>query len=187
MWRAMGSLVLTFVALAWATIISAVCFFYGAGLWLDLLGRERAFYGALLMFLISLGAARLMLRLADRMIEPYSGPFDERAYRKSPRDTFYSDWQRYAGDIVRNRRYAFYARTRQWDKLAALEAQGPGAVAPPEPQRETLQPLRTSVGKDLSAEEVRRGARRNSGRAQQRVERWTALDEDEYDYEDDED
>jgi len=186
MWRAMGSLVLTFVALGWATVISAVCFFYGAGLWPDLLGRERAFYGALLMFLVCLGSARLLLRLADRMLEPYSGPFDERAYRKSPRDTFYSDWQRYAGDIMRNRRYAFYARTRQWDKLAALEAQGAGPVAAPEPLREPLQPLRTSVGKDLSAEEVKRGARRNSGRAAQRVERWTALDEDEYDYDEDE-
>ena len=46
-------------------------------------------------------------------------------------ETFYGDWQRYAGDIVRDRRYAFYARTRQWDKLAALEAQFVAAGASP--------------------------------------------------------
>ena len=177
----MGSLVLTFVALSWATVISAVCFFYGAGLWPDVLGPERAFYGALVSFLISLAAARMLLRFADRLLEPYSGPFDERAYRNAPRDTFYADWQRYAGDIVRNRRYAFYARTRQWDKLAALEAQGPAPqTTAPEPPREPRQPLRTSVGNDLSPDEVNRGARRISGRAP-RIERWTALDEDEYD------
>jgi hypothetical protein len=180
----MGSLVLTFVALSWATVISAVCFFYGAGLWPYVLGREWAFYAAFATFLLSLGAARLMLRYADRLLEPYSGPFDERAYRNAPRDTFYADWQRYAGDIVRNRRYAFYARTRQWEKLAALEAEAPGRrETAPQVLGEPLQPLRTSVGNDLSPDEVSRGARRISGRAP-RIERWTALDEDEYDYDD---
>src|SRR5262245_2309384 len=173
MWRALASLLLTFFALGWATVISAVCFFYGAGLWRDLLGRDGAFFGALLAFVVCLACARGLMPLADRLLEPYSGPFDERAYRDAPRDTFYANWQRYAGDIVRNRRYAFYARTRQWDKLAALEAQGagPAAVAEPEPMPEPLQPLRTSVGSDLSPDEVRRAARRNSGRAPQRVER----------------
>ncbi|HEX2516585.1 MAG TPA: hypothetical protein VH257_17915, partial [Chloroflexota bacterium] len=138
-------------------------------------GPERAFYGALAMFVLCLLAARFLLRLADRMIEPYSGPFDERAYRKSPRDTFYSDWQRYAGDIVRNRRYAFYARTRQWDKLAALESHV-AAGAGPGPQREVLQPARTSMGEHLPSEEVSRATRRISVQAP-RIERWTVFEE----------
>jgi hypothetical protein len=178
---------LTFAALGWATVISAVCFFYGAGLFPDLLGREMAFYGALIAFLLSLVVARAMLGLADRLLEPYSGPFDERAYRDAPRDTFYTNWQRYAGEIVRNRRYAFYARTRQWDKLAALEAQGAAAgAAGPDPLPEVLQPERTSVGSDLPPDEVYRGARRISAESR-RIERWTALDEDEDEVEDEDD
>jgi hypothetical protein len=176
MWRALASLVLTFFALGWATVISAVCFFYGAGLWRDLFGRDGAFFAALIAFVVCLVCARGMLALADRLLEPYCGPFDERAYRNAPRDTFYSNWQRYAGDIARNRRYAFYARTRQWDKLAALEAQAPVGALGPEPEREVLQPARTSAGEGLSAEEVSRGARRVSILAP-RIERWAVLEE----------
>jgi hypothetical protein len=177
MWRALASLLLTFFALGWATVISAVCFFYGAGLWRDLLGRDGAFFGALIAFVVCLAFARGLMTFADRLLEPYSGPFDERAYRNAPRDTFYTNWQRYAGDIVRNRRYAFYARTRQWDKLAALEAQTAAAGTPgPEPDREVLQPARTSAGEGLSADEVNRGARRISVQAP-RIERWAVLEE----------
>ena len=80
MWRSFASLFLTFIALGWATIISALCFFYGA-LWGDLFGREWAFYGALIAFVFCFLGARVLLRWADRLLEPYSGPFDARAYR----------------------------------------------------------------------------------------------------------
>jgi hypothetical protein len=180
MWRAFASLILTFIALGWATIISALCFFYGAALWGDLFGRDGAFYGALVAFAVCFLGARTLLRWADRLLEPYTGPFDERAYRNAPRETFYGDWQRYAGDIVRNRRYAFYARTRQWDKLAALEAQvvaaGAGSSGARGPQREVLQPGRTSMGEHLPSEEVSRAARRISVQAP-RIERWTVFEE----------
>ena len=185
MWRAFASLFLTFVALGWATIISALCFFYGAAVWGDLFGSDRAFYGALIAFVLCFLGARFLLRWADRLLEPYSGPFDERAYRDAPRETFYADWQRYAGDIVRNRRYAFYARTRQWEKLAALESQivAAGAGAGPAPQREVLQPARTSMEGVLTADEVHRAARRISVQAP-RLERWTVLEEYEAEDED---
>jgi hypothetical protein len=176
MWRAFASLFLTFIALGWATIISALCFFYGAALWGDLFGRDWAFYGALIAFVFCFLGARTLLRWADRLLEPYTGPFDERAYRDAPRETFYADWQRYAGDIVRNRRYAFYARTRQWDKLAALESQVVAAGASPGPQREVLQPARTSMGEHLPSEEVSRATRRISVQAP-RIERWTVFEE----------
>ncbi len=176
MWRSFASLFLTFIALGWATIISALCFFYGAALWGDLFGADGAFYGALIAFAFCFLGARTLLRWADRLLEPYSGPFDERAYRNAPRETFYGDWPRYAGDIVRNRRYAFYARTRQWDKLAALEAQVVAAGASPGLQREVLQPARTSMGEHLSSEEVSRATRRNSVQAP-RIERWTVFEE----------
>src|SRR5262249_16245191 len=116
--------------------------------------------------------------LADKVIEPYSGPFDERAYRAAPRDAFYGDWQRYAADIVRNRRYAFYARTRQWDRLGALESRiaRPGAE---EGHAEGVGPPRTSAAGDLRPDEVTRASRRTSQEAARaaRIERWVVLDD----------
>jgi hypothetical protein len=174
MWRAFASLLLTFVALGWATLSTALCFLYGAALWGDLFGRSGALLGALTAFVFCVLGARFLLRVADHLLEPYSGPFDERSYRSAPRETFYADWQRYANDIVRDRRYAFYARTRQWDKLAALE--DGGAVAELQPAAEVRAPRRTSMAGDVTPAEVTRAARRTSHESP-RIERWAVLDE----------
>lgn len=123
MWRALGSLLLTFVAIGWAILSIAICFFYLSALWRDVFGQSIAFYAALFAFILCFWGARLLLRVADRLVEPYSGPFDGSVYAAAPRETFYRDWRRYAQDIARSRRYALLARTRQWEKLAALDAQ----------------------------------------------------------------
>jgi hypothetical protein len=179
MWRALASLLFTFLALAWAVVATAVCFFYTAALWRDLFGHEGAFYGAVAAFALCILGARYLLRIADRLIEPFNGPFDERAYRDAPRDTFYANWQRYSADIVRDRRYAYYVRTRQWDKLAALgpAAAGPsGADVPVEGPAGGLPPSRTSAADDLSPAELSRAARRVSHKTE-RIERWAVYDE----------
>jgi hypothetical protein len=181
MWRTFASLGLTFAAIAWAIVSAALCFFYGSAFWIEYFGRFGAFYSALFAFGLCFIGARGLLRLADKIIEPYSGPFDASAYEASPPDTFYRDWQRYAGDVMRNRRYAFYARTRQWDKLRALEAetaaarraeQAAPAASPPHPRR-------TTMANRVTFEENRRGARRFSAQARARPERWRAFDDDE--------
>jgi hypothetical protein len=177
MWRAFASLLFTFLALAWAVVATAVCFFYTAALWRDLFGRDGAFYGAVLAFAVCILGARLLLSIADRLIEPFNGPFDERAYRNAPRDTFYANWQRYSADIARDRRYAYYVRTRQWDKLAGLGPAGAtSGPAGPETPAVGLQPSRTSAASDLSPAEVSRAARRVSQRAKH-IERWAVFDE----------
>ena len=33
-----------------------------------------------------------------------------------------ADWHDYAADIIRNKRWAYYRRTRQFERLAELEA-----------------------------------------------------------------
>jgi hypothetical protein len=182
MWRTAASMVLTFTALAWAIFAAALCFLYGSTFWIDRFGRFGAFYSALIAFAVCYYGARLMLRAADKLIEPYTGPFDGSAYAGAPSDTFYRDWQRYAADVIRNRRYAFYARTRQWDKLRALEAEGArhaalgqnATAAMPEPPH----PRRTSMAGRVTFDENRRGARRTSAKAP-RIQRWSALDDDE--------
>ena len=176
----MASLLLNFVAYAWAIAASAVCFFYASKFWIDQFGRFGAFYGALLAFVISLLGARLLLRLADQVLEPYTGPFDGSIYRAAPQDTVYANWQRYAADIMRDRRYAFYARTRQWDKLAALDAEikaaraaAPPPDGPPPPARA---PRITSMASRLPPEETRRGARRMA-ETSTRPQVWFPLDD----------
>jgi hypothetical protein len=179
MLRTLASMGLTFGAIAWAIFASSFVFFYGAGFWIATLGRFGAFWGALVAFAVAFLVARGMMRLADRLTEPYSGPFDASAYEGAPSETFFHDWSRFAAEVVRNRRYAFYMRTRQFEKLKALEAEIAAArladarrgklPVPPHPQR-------TSMAGRVTFEENRRGARRTSVKAPT-LERWAALED----------
>src|SRR5947199_5227235 len=162
MWRTFASLLLTIAAFGWAIVASAACFLYSSLFWRDTLGRYGAFWGALAALVLSVAGARLLLRLADKLLEPYSGPFDGSVYAGAPRDTFYYNWRRYADEIVRNRRLAFYARTHQWDRLASLEAQPDGAAdgdgAALDPDRARRIPRRTSMAGQLPPGGVARAA-----------------------------
>lgn len=179
MLRTLASMGLTFGAIAWSIFASAFVFFYASAFWISALGRFGAFWGALIAFAIAFLVARGMMRLADKLVEPYSGPFDARAYDGAPPETFFRDWSRYAADIVRNRRYAFYMRTRQYDKLKALEEEIAAARAravPTARMPDPPHPRRTSMAGRVSFEENRRGARRTSVEAPKQ-QRWTALDD----------
>lgn len=185
MWRAFGSLLLTFVAIGWAILSLAICFFYLSAVWRDTLGRFGAFYGAVGAFVVCLLAARALLRVADRLVEPYSGPFDGSAYAAAPRETFYRDWRRYTLDIARNRRYALLARTRQWEKLAALDAEmaserARGDTAPVEEPPDPRGHRRVSMEHLATFEERRRAARRTAApiAAIRAKPRWEDLDEE---------
>jgi hypothetical protein len=182
MLRMLASVGLTFGAMAWAVIASIVVFFYGSDLWIGQFGRFGAFWGAVVAFVVALIVAKSMLRLADKLLEPLSGPFDSRAYESAPTETYFRDWRAYAADVVRNRRYAFYMRTRQFDKLHEVEAEIAAARAltqarggpPPSPPH----PTRTTMAGRLTFDENQRGARRTSVQAP-KLERWGALGDDE--------
>ena len=172
MLRTFASLGLTFGALAWALFASTFVFFYGSSFWIGALGRFGAFWGALFAFIAALLIARAMLRLADRLNEPLSGPFDETVYASAPGDTFHRDWQRYAADVARNRRYAFFMRTRQWDKAAAVEREIQIARRQPtDTLPEPPHPMRTSMAHRVTWDEKQRAARRTSGRVPV-VQKW---------------
>jgi hypothetical protein len=180
MLRTLASLGLTFGAMAWAIVASMLVFFYGSEFWIGRLGRFGAFWGAAAAFVVAVVVARLMLRAADKLLEPLSGPFDARAYEGAPPETYFRDWRSFAADVVRNRRYAFYVRTRQFDKLKALEEEMAAARAaravgeaenPPHPRRTTM------AGR-VTFEENQRAVRRTSVQAP-KMDRWGALEEDE--------
>ena len=177
MLRTLASLGLTFGAMAWALFASTFVFFYASSFWIDALGRFGAFWGAFVSFVLALFIAKLMLRFADKLIEPLSGPFDSSAYDGAPQDTFYRDWSRYAADIVRNRRYAFYMRTRQWDKVAELEKEiQQDRARPTDKMPEPPHPRRTSMASRLTWEENRRAVRRYAGHVS-RIDKWKVEDD----------
>ena len=177
MLRTFASLGLTFGAMAFVLFASTFVFFYGSSFWIGALGRFGAFWGALAAFVAALLISRGMLRLADKLIEPLSGPFDSSAYEGAPPDTFHRDWQRYAADIVRNRRYAHFMRTRQWDKAAEVEREIQRARRlAPEKMPEPPHPRRTSMAGRVTWEENRRAARRFSAQAP-KIEKWRVEDD----------
>ena len=180
MWRTFASMSLTFGAMAWSIVSATLCFFYASTFWIDRFGRFGAFYSALFSFVVCFYGAKLMLRLADKLVEPYSGPFDSSAYEAAPGETFYRDWSQYAADVVRSRRYAFYARTRQWEKLRALEAETAADLrtrVPTSQMPEPPHPKRTSMAGRVTFDENRRGARRTSVMAP-KIERWNVSDDE---------
>lgn len=176
MWRTVYALLLTYGALAWAIISAAVCFFYLSSFWKLVFGQYGAFYPALGTYVVCFLITRWMLRVADELLEPLSGPFDASIYENAPRDTFYRDWTRYSANLIRNRRYALYARTRQWDKLRALEAEDAARHAVgldreedvPEPPH----PRRTTMAHRVTFEENRRGARRSVASEARHTSTW---------------
>ena len=177
MLRTLASLGLTFGALAWALFASTFVFFYASSFWIGALGRFGAFWGAVFAFVLALMIAKAMLRLADKLVEPLSGPFDASAYDAAPSETYHRDWQHYAAYVANNRRYAFYMRTRQWDKAAALEKEIQAARRiKTETMPEPPHPRRTSMAHRATWDENQRAARRTSMQAPT-MKKWRIEDE----------
>ncbi len=114
--RPMLAFLITFAALTLAPVALIVCFFLLSQFWRFQFG-SYAFWAALGAFLICVQVARLLLRYADDLLV---APDDPNA-PAFPRDEYSHDWREYSDQIVRYKRWAYYRRTRQFDKLAALE------------------------------------------------------------------
>jgi hypothetical protein len=123
MWRIAASMGLMFLAVAWSGLAVIVVFLVVPSLWEWLLGPSGAAYGAMAALALMVWVSARMMRLADRLISdqdhrrpgsPAPGPVEQEVP---------ADWRDYTADIVRSKRWAFYRRTRQFDRLAALERQ----------------------------------------------------------------
>ena len=114
--RPMVAFLLTFAALTFAPLALIVCFFLLSQFWSFRFGNY-AFWAALGAFIICVQAARILLKYADNLL---IAPDDPNA-PVAPRDEYTHDWREYSDQIGRYKRWAYYRRTRQFDKLAALE------------------------------------------------------------------
>jgi hypothetical protein len=119
---------LMFLAVGWSALGVMVVFLFAPAAWEAVFGPRWAPLGALLAMAGMVWLSARMMRLADRIL---SGP-EHRPRKLAPATATAtadggpdvpSDWRDYTAEIVRNKRWAFYRRTRQFERLAELEAE----------------------------------------------------------------
>ena len=98
-----------------------VIFLMGPGVLEEALGGRGAVLAAFVAFGVAVLVARRVMRWSDRLL---SGEDDAQALldRMTPPPTE-DDYVALQAQVARNKRWAYLRRTRQFDKLAALEAE----------------------------------------------------------------
>jgi hypothetical protein len=134
MWRTFASLGLVVFAIAWSALAFVLIFMVAPGLWEALLGRSWAVLGALVAMAGAVWTSSRLMRLADRILHGADhtppGLAPERAERLRPAAAdLPQDWHTFNAEIARSKRWAFYRRTRQFDRLAQLEAESKDPTA----------------------------------------------------------
>lgn len=126
MLRVFASMALMFLAVGWSAVGVIVIFLFAPYVWSSIFGPNWAPLGALAAMAGMIWLSARMMRLADRLLnEPEHRPRELAAAPAEVTTDVPSDWQDYTAEIVRNKRWAFYRRTRQFDRLAKLEAERP--------------------------------------------------------------
>lgn len=96
-------------------------FLISPGILTELLGGKGGVLGAIVSFGVAVFFARRVMRLSDRLL---TGDDDAEALleqMKPPSSEI--DFVAVQGQVARNKRWAHLRRTRQFDKLAALESE----------------------------------------------------------------
>jgi hypothetical protein len=123
MWRIAVSIGLVFVAIAWSAIAMVVIFLLVPSLWESVFGKTGGALAAMGALALAIWSAGRIMRLADRLMgEGDRAAAPARRLAAAEADVI-TDWQAYSDDIVRNKRWAFYRRTHQYDRLRELEEQ----------------------------------------------------------------
>ena len=120
MLRTMFALGLVFVAflIMYGAII--VIFLMGPGVLDELLGGRGSVIAAFVAFGIAILITRRVMQWSDRLL---SGEDDAQALLDRMRPPKDEDYVATQAQVARNKRWAYLRRTRQFDKLAALEAE----------------------------------------------------------------
>ena len=118
--RVVASMFIMFFAVAWSAFGVILIFLFVPYVWEAIFGPRFAPLGALLA-LAGMGwlSSRLM-RFADRVLNGADHPRTDAALAAADVPT---NWKDYNAEIMRNKRWAFYRRTRQFERLAELEAE----------------------------------------------------------------
>ena len=120
--RLLAGLTIYAAALTWAVVAVWLCFGPVAALWTSLVGGLPSIVATLGGLVVSVVIARRLLRLGDRLIHGADVADNEsRLHVASAPASDPYDWVAHNRQVIRAVRQAHYCRTRQLDRLAALE------------------------------------------------------------------
>ena len=121
--RLLAGLTVYAAAFTWAVVAVWLCFGPVAALWTSLVGGLPSIVATLGSLVVSVVIARRLLRLGDRLIHGADVADDNESrlhVASAPASDPY-DWVAHNRQVIRAVRQAHYCRTRQLDRLAALE------------------------------------------------------------------
>lgn len=127
MWRMLLSIGVMFGGVAWSALAIIVIFLIAPSLWEALFGPRFAAFGAMAALGGAVWSSAKLMSLGDRLAGMRDGRRSKDGSAETTVDAAESDiptsWPEYNAAIARNKRWAFYRRTGQFDRLAALEAE----------------------------------------------------------------
>lgn len=126
MWRTFASLGLMFLAIGWSAMSVMLIFVIVPGVWETVFGPSGGFIGALLALAGVVWTSSRLMRWADRILHEGDHPHPAGERVRATDADVPSDWQAYNAEIARSKRWAFYRRTRQFDRLAEMERDAKG-------------------------------------------------------------
>ena len=127
MWRIALSMGMTFGGMAFCALAVIIIFLIVPAGWEALFGPDFAAFGALGALGLTIWGAMKMMSFADRLGGMTEGRQAKATVAVDPDAP--TNWPEYNAAIARNKRWAFYRRTRQFDRLRELEQENERASA----------------------------------------------------------
>ena len=122
MGRLLAGLTVYCAAFTWAVVAVWLCFGPVAALWQSTVGGLPSIAATLGSLVVSVVIARRLLRLGDRLMHGADvADMDGQWPPVAPHTSDPYDWVAHNRQVIRAHRQAHYYRTRQFDRLAALE------------------------------------------------------------------
>ena len=122
MGRLLAGLTVYCTAFTWTVVAVWLCFGPVAALWQSTVGGLPSIAATLGSLVVSVVIARRLLRLGDRLMHGADvADMDGQWPPVAPRTSDPYDWVAHNRQVIRAVRKAHYYRTRQFDRLAALE------------------------------------------------------------------
>ena len=119
MWRTALAMGMSVAALVWPAIALIFVFLIVPALWELLFGPSGAAYGAIGALVLVVWGSVKFNGWADRLSGLADGSRGAAPSKIEP--DVPANWPEYNAAIARNKRWAFYRRTRQYDRLRELE------------------------------------------------------------------
>ena len=123
--RTVASMGMVLFALAWPAVALILVFMVVPAIWESFFGPAGSAYAAIVSFVLVIWASVKMTNWSDRMNGMGESRRAGAAVTVEPDVS--ANWPEYNAAIARNKRWAFYRRTHQYDRLRELEAESTAA------------------------------------------------------------